>query len=110
VGNLITDIDLIENDVLWEKKSAENAGDIKGWVAETITGKVEKYLRARAPGSPLPAYYGNAKIGFIFEGAPSRSYGTPSWTRSSASSSFTPTRSSGTSTSRAGGDRTRAKL
>ena len=69
-GNLITDIDLIENDVLWEKKSAENAGDIKKWVAENITGKVEKYLRARAPGSSLPAYYRNAKSGFIFEGAP----------------------------------------
>jgi hypothetical protein len=69
-GKLITDIDLIENDVLWEKKSAENAGDIKDWVATNITAKVEKYLRVRAAGSTLPAYYRNAKIGFIFERAP----------------------------------------
>jgi hypothetical protein len=66
-GDLITDIDLIENDTLWEKKSATNAGDVKDWVAKHITEKFDAYLRAR---DRLPAYYKNAKIGFIFEGSP----------------------------------------
>lgn len=66
-GDLITDIDLIENDTLWEKKSATNAGDVKDWVAKHITEKFDAYLRAR---DHLPPYYKNARIGFIFEGSP----------------------------------------
>jgi hypothetical protein len=66
-GDLITDIDLIENDTLWEKKSAVNAGDVTKWVEENITQKFEAYLKAR---QRLPAYYKNAKIGFIFEEVP----------------------------------------
>jgi hypothetical protein len=66
-GDLITDIDLIEDDKLWEKKSAMNAGDVKEWVKTHITEKFEAYLKAR---DRLPAHYKNAKIGFIFEGAP----------------------------------------
>jgi hypothetical protein len=66
-GDLITDIDLIENDTLWEKKSAVNAGDVTEWVKENVTAKFEAYLKAR---DRLPAYYRNAKIGFIFEEIP----------------------------------------
>jgi hypothetical protein len=63
-GDTITDIDLIEDDRLWEKKSAENAGDVKDWVQRHVTEKLQAYLNAR---DRLPAYYKSAKIGFIFE-------------------------------------------
>jgi hypothetical protein len=66
-GDLITDIDLIENDTLWEKKSAMNAQDVSEWVKENVTEKFEAYLKAR---ERLPAHYRNAKIGFIFESTP----------------------------------------
>lgn len=66
-GDLITDIDLIENDTPWEKRSAMNAGDVKDWVTKHITEKFNAYLQAR---DHLRAYYKNAKLGFIFEGAP----------------------------------------
>jgi hypothetical protein len=46
-GNLITDIDLVENGVLWEEKSAVFATDIARWVSKHIIGKFHSYMRAR---------------------------------------------------------------
>ena len=62
-GDLITDIDHIEGDTLWEEKTATNASDIEAWVAENITEKFDAYLRAR---ERLPSFYVNAVIGFRF--------------------------------------------
>ena len=108
-GNLITDIDLIENDVLWEKKSAENAGDIKSGSPRTSPGKSRNTSGHVPPARPFPPTTGTPRAASSSRAPQKRSYGTPSWTRSSAFSSFTQTRSSGTSTSRAGADRNRVK-
>jgi hypothetical protein len=62
-GDLITDIDHIEGDTLWEEKTAVNAADIPDFVSKAITEKFDAYLRARAR---LPAFYANAAIGFRF--------------------------------------------
>jgi hypothetical protein len=75
-GNLITDIDSIEGDTLWEEKSAVSATDIPAWVAEHITEKFEAYLRARAQ---LPPFYVNAAIGFRFQYAVKIDLATAIW-------------------------------
>jgi hypothetical protein len=65
-GRLITDIDLVENGVLWEEKSAVFATDIAKWVRKHINGKFHSYMRARQ----ILAGYQNAPIGFRFPGRP----------------------------------------
>ena len=62
-GDLITDIDHIENNILWEEKTAVNAPDIAKWVDVNITQKFDAYLRARLRIDP---WYANASIGFRF--------------------------------------------
>ncbi len=66
-GNLITDIDHIEGDTLWEEKSAVNATDPDKWVKENVTEKFDAYMKAR---DRLPVEYKNAKIGFRFTEVP----------------------------------------
>ncbi|GAA2608220.1 hypothetical protein SMC26_29165 [Actinomadura fulvescens] len=61
-GRTITDIDHIEKGVLWEEKSATNAGDINRWVAKHIDKKFSSYLDARQHLSG----YEKAPIGFRF--------------------------------------------
>jgi hypothetical protein len=63
-GNQITDIDVVENGVLWEEKSAAFATDIAKWVSKHITRKFASYMKAR---QHLPGYQ-NAPIGFRFPG------------------------------------------
>lgn len=49
-GNLsrtITDIDAVENGVLWEEKSATDAGNVPKWVDKHVTRKLESYLEAQ---------------------------------------------------------------
>jgi hypothetical protein len=70
-GQKITDIDSIEGNVLWEEKSAVNAGDVKAWIRDEITRKVELYLEAR---QRLPPFYRNAKIGFRFSRVPKEAF------------------------------------
>ena len=65
-GNLITDIDAIEQGVLWEEKSAVFATDVAKWVGKHITGKFRSYMTARGH---LPDYR-DAPIGFRFPGKP----------------------------------------
>jgi hypothetical protein len=65
-GNLITDIDSVENGILWEEKSAGFATDATKWVNKHITGKFNSYMKAR---QQLPGYE-NAPIGFRFPGKP----------------------------------------
>jgi hypothetical protein len=61
-GRTITDIDSIEDGVLWEEKSATNAGDIERCVAKHIDKKFSSYLDARQ----CIADYEQAPIGFRF--------------------------------------------
>lgn len=61
-GRTITDIDCIEDGVLWEEKSATNAGDIGRWVAKHIDKKFSSYLDARQ----YMVDYEQAPIGFRF--------------------------------------------
>ena len=61
-GRTITDIDRIQDGVLWEEKSATNAGDIERWVAKHIDKKFASYLDARQ----YMADYESAPIGFCF--------------------------------------------
>lgn len=61
-GNLITDIDQFDDDVLWELKETFYADD--DWILKNIDGKFKKYLLARAQ---LPqCCYANAPIGFRY--------------------------------------------
>ncbi|MBF6349747.1 hypothetical protein IU448_12050 [Nocardia flavorosea] len=49
-GNLsrtITDIDLVENGVLWEEKSAVSSPNPEKWVEKHVTKKLESFLEAR---------------------------------------------------------------
>lgn len=46
-GRTITDIDRPQDGVLWEQKSAVNAGDVNRWVNKHITDKIEAYIEAR---------------------------------------------------------------
>ncbi|MFI8917379.1 hypothetical protein ACIGW4_38065 [Streptomyces sp. NPDC053513] len=62
-GNLITDIDHIDGDVLWELKSAIGGWDDTKWLDKHINGKFAKYLAAR---KQLPEFYADAPIGFRF--------------------------------------------
>ncbi|WP_149261558.1 hypothetical protein [Actinomadura sp. K4S16] len=61
-GRTITDIDRIQDGVLWEEKSATNAGDIGRWVAKHIDKKFSSYLDARQ----YMVGYEQAPIGFYF--------------------------------------------
>ncbi|OLT41248.1 hypothetical protein BJF85_24300 [Saccharomonospora sp. CUA-673] len=58
----ITDIDHIQDGVLWEEKSATNAGDVDRWVEKHVEGKMERYVEARPH---LPGYE-DAPIGMRF--------------------------------------------
>lgn len=44
LGTTITDIDHIENRVLWEEKSATSAGNPEQWVNKQFVNKMEKYI------------------------------------------------------------------
>jgi RHS repeat-associated protein len=61
-GRTITDIDHIDQGVLWEEKSATWAGNNKKWVDKQITKKLGAYVEAR---QHLPGYE-NAPIGIRF--------------------------------------------
>ncbi|HEY8372661.1 MAG TPA: hypothetical protein VIL00_07955 [Pseudonocardiaceae bacterium] len=61
-GRTITDIDHIENGVLWEEKSAVTAADINKWISKHIYKKFNSYLDAR---QYIPGYE-QAPIGFRF--------------------------------------------
>ncbi|CAL9422146.1 hypothetical protein SUDANB38_01895 [Streptomyces sp. enrichment culture] len=61
-GQRITDIDLIEDDVLWENKHTLGYWGDEKWL-EHLDSKVDKYLRAR---KHLPEHYADAPIGFRF--------------------------------------------
>jgi len=66
-GKLITKIDLIENDILWENKGLDNEPPIPSKWAEKIFDKVWKMEDARLH---LPGYE-NAPMGFRFGKPPS---------------------------------------
>jgi hypothetical protein len=61
-GRTITDIDHVEDGVLWEEKSATWAGDEEAWVDKHVTKKLSSYVEAR---QHLPGYE-NAPIGIRF--------------------------------------------
>lgn len=61
-SDTITDIDRIENGVLWEEKSATNAGNPSAWIAKHIDKKFNSYLRAQQ----YMEGYEDAPIGFNF--------------------------------------------
>jgi len=65
-GDAITDIDLVQGNVLWELKSATWAADPTAWAKKHIIDKFEAYLRARAN---IP-YYERAEIGVRFSATP----------------------------------------
>lgn len=60
-GNAITDIDHVQNGVLWEEKSTLYSED-EEWFETNVDGKLDKYLRAR---QYLPGYE-DAPIGFRY--------------------------------------------
>jgi hypothetical protein len=62
-GDIITDIDLFEGDVLWEDKHVLGYWADEEWLAEHIEAKFERYLRAR---KHLPDEYADAPIGWRF--------------------------------------------
>ncbi|MEU7407420.1 ALF repeat-containing protein, partial [Streptomyces sp. NPDC044948] len=62
-GKKITDIDLFEDDILWEDKSVLGSWTDEGWLDKHIDAKFEKYLKAR---KQLPGEYQGASIGFRF--------------------------------------------
>jgi hypothetical protein len=47
LSRTITDIDRVQNGILWEEKSATTAGNIDQWVSKQFTNKMEKYLEAQ---------------------------------------------------------------
>jgi hypothetical protein len=61
-GRTITDIDRIENGVLWEEKTATDATDVQRWVSKHIDKKFASYVEARQH----LAGYEDAPIGFCF--------------------------------------------
>ncbi|MEU5096952.1 RHS repeat-associated core domain-containing protein [Streptomyces sp. NPDC020996] len=61
-GRIVTDIDRVQNGVLWEEKTAIGAQDNGAWIAKHITKKFNSYLEAR---KYLPGYE-DAPIGFNF--------------------------------------------
>jgi hypothetical protein len=61
-GRTITDIDRVENGVLWEEKSATQVPNPAVWIQEKVYNKFASYLEAR---SHMPGYE-NAPIGFDF--------------------------------------------
>lgn len=61
-GHTITDIDRIQDGVLWEEKSATYAPDPAKWAQKQVTAKIDKYLEAR---THLPGYQ-DAPIGLHF--------------------------------------------
>lgn len=70
-GRNITDIDRIEDNTLWEEKTAVDAkhritgvDETARWVYANITRKFARLLEARRY---LPRYYENAEIGFHFK-------------------------------------------
>jgi hypothetical protein len=61
-GRTITDIDDVQDGILWEDKSATDAQDVDKWISKHIYKKFSSYLDAR---QYLPGYE-NAPIGFRF--------------------------------------------
>ena len=61
-GRTITDIDHVDDGVLWEEKSATWAGDEQKWVDKQVTQKLNAYLDAR---EHMPGYE-DAPIGVRF--------------------------------------------
>ena len=61
-GRTITDIDRVQGGVLWEEKTAINAGNINGWVEKHVTKKLRSYIEAR----PHIAGYEKAPVGIDF--------------------------------------------
>lgn len=47
LGTTITDIDRVENGVLWEEKSATSAGNPEQWVNKQFVNKMEKYIESQ---------------------------------------------------------------
>jgi hypothetical protein len=62
-GRTITDIDVVENGVMWEVKTATNALDPDSWAAKHVTAKLERYLEARQ----VLDGWDDAPIGMRFE-------------------------------------------
>lgn len=62
LGRTITDIDSVENGVLWEEKSATSAGNTEKWVQKQFVNKMEKYIEAQQ----YIAGFENAPIGVRF--------------------------------------------
>ena len=65
LSDTITDIDRIEDGVLWEEKTATGAHpnmNYQKWIAKNVDGKLDAYVRAR---QYLPGYT-NAPIGMSF--------------------------------------------
>lgn len=65
-GNVMTDIDAVENGVLWEEKSAVFATDAVKFIRKNITKIFDSYVNSR---QCLPGYE-NSPIGFRFAGRP----------------------------------------
>jgi Domain of unknown function (DUF4157) len=63
-----TDIDHVENGVLWERKTAVNAKEPEDWVDKHITRKYEDLRLLRAEIAREYPEYERALIGFRFEG------------------------------------------
>lgn len=66
LADTITDIDLVQDGVLWENKTATypmNATQQRNWVNKHVGKKIDAYLRAR----PFVKGYENAPIGIRFE-------------------------------------------
>jgi hypothetical protein len=62
-GNIITDIDSIENGELWELKSGIPWWEDEAWLSKQLDEKFQAYLDAR---KQLPPEYRDAVIGFRF--------------------------------------------
>ncbi|MFV8142202.1 alpha/beta hydrolase [Mycolicibacterium senegalense] len=62
LSRTITDIDRIENGVLWEEKSATSAANTEKWVQKQFVNKMEKYIEAQQ----YITGYENAPIGVRF--------------------------------------------
>lgn len=62
-GTTITDIDRVEDGVLWEEKTAQNSLDNDRWVDKHINQKFDRYVKSRAH---LEGYE-DAAIGFDFK-------------------------------------------
>ncbi|WP_396912920.1 hypothetical protein [Mycolicibacterium sp.] len=62
LGKTITDIDRVENGVLWEEKSATSAGNPEQWVDKQFVNKMEKYIESQQ----YIAGMENAPIGIRF--------------------------------------------